>query len=164
MPCAFAPPPREFQQYGGRRHSDRWLSERHAFSLLRSVLALRGFVMGRDNIRADDDPADSRPLRYIAPGACVLTADDEANPDALPLYDGALGHATGEQHSIDYCVHLSRTPAMPSTPSFHPVIRTARIVKAMWGRISAEASDARSSSRKEIINDEDHHNEQHQMD
>jgi hypothetical protein len=41
--------------------------------------------MGRDNIGADDDPADSRPLRYIAPGARVLTADDETNPDALAI-------------------------------------------------------------------------------
>jgi hypothetical protein len=56
--------------------------------------------MGRDNIGADDDPADSGPLPYIAPGARVLTADDEANPDALAVYDGALGHATSEQHSI----------------------------------------------------------------
>jgi hypothetical protein len=57
--------------------------------------------MGRDNIGADDDPADNGPLRYIARGARVLTADDEANPDALALYDGPLGHATDEQHSIN---------------------------------------------------------------
>jgi hypothetical protein len=99
VPSAFATA-RAFQQCGGRGHSDRWLSELHAFSLLRSVLTLRGFVMGRDNIGADDDPADSGPLRYIAAGARVLTADDEANPDALAIYDGPLGHATSEQHSI----------------------------------------------------------------
>jgi hypothetical protein len=56
--------------------------------------------MGRDNIGADNDPAGCAPLRYIAPGARVLTADDEASPDALAFYDGALGHAASEQHSI----------------------------------------------------------------
>jgi hypothetical protein len=94
--CAVGVGTHAFQQAGGRGHSDRWLSERNAFSLLRSVFTLRGFALGRDNIGADDDPAASRPLRYIAPGACVLTADDEANPDALAIYDGALGHATSE--------------------------------------------------------------------
>ena len=99
VPSAFATA-RGFQQCCGRGHPDRWLSERHAFSLLRAVLALRGFVMGRDNIGADDDPAVSGPLRHVAPGARILTADDEANPDALAIYDGALGDATSEQHSI----------------------------------------------------------------
>lgn len=132
MPSAFAPPRREFQQYGGRRHSDRWLSERHAFSLLRSVLALRGFVIGRDNIGADDDPADNGPLRYIARGARVLTADDEANPDALALYDGALGHATGEQHSIN----IDATSARIGFCNFSGLSRFAAVALTSSSQVS----------------------------
>jgi hypothetical protein len=56
--------------------------------------------MGRYDIGADDDPAVNRPLRHVAPRARVLTADDEASPDALAIYDGVLGDATSEQHSI----------------------------------------------------------------
>jgi hypothetical protein len=119
VPSAFAT--YAFQQ-GGRGHSDRWLSERHAFSLLRSVLTLRGFAVGRDNIGADDDPTFGGPLRDIAPGARVLTADDEANPDALAIYDGALGHATSEQHSI---ASMPQTGPEPRAIATHPYTVTA---------------------------------------
>jgi hypothetical protein len=56
--------------------------------------------MGHDNVGADDDTAFGGPLRYAAPGARLLTADDEANPDAFAICDGTFGHATSEQHSI----------------------------------------------------------------
>jgi hypothetical protein len=88
--------------------------------------------MGRDNVGADDDPAGSGPLRYIAPGARVLTADDEANPDAL----ATLRRRSRRRHKRAALRNVDATSARLGFCSFSGLSRFAAVALTSSSQVS----------------------------